>query len=112
MGFIDIKVLPTAEAIKIANFIVEEIILKLGALREMVSDRGRLLLSKIVKDINLLFQTYHLPTIAYHPQTIDFTEKFNRTLACMLQRHMIIKQRNWDVILPFVTFVYNSTKEV
>ncbi|GBN69325.1 hypothetical protein AVEN_36031-1 [Araneus ventricosus] len=45
------KALPTAEATKIAKFLVEEIILKHGAPRE-ISDQGRSFLSNLVKDIN------------------------------------------------------------
>lgn len=105
------KALPTAEATEIAKFIVEEIILKHGAPREMISDRGRSFLSNLVKDINQLCQTSHLLTTAYHPQTNGLTERFNKTLADMLSMYVDVEQRNWDTILPFVTFAYNSAKQ-
>ncbi|GBM53839.1 Retrovirus-related Pol polyprotein from transposon 297 [Araneus ventricosus] len=105
------KALPTAEATEIAKFLVEEIILKHGAPREMISDRGRSFLSNLVKDINQLCQTSHLLTTAYHPQTNGLTERFNKTLADMLSMYVDVEQRNWDTILPFVTFAYNSAKQ-
>ncbi|GBM61441.1 Transposon Ty3-G Gag-Pol polyprotein [Araneus ventricosus] len=105
------KALPTAEATEIAKFLVEEIILKHGAPREMISDRGRSFLSNLVKDINQLCQTSHLLTTAYHPQTNGLTERFNKTLADMLSMYADVEQRNWDTILPFVTFAYNSAKQ-
>ncbi|GBO31512.1 Transposon Ty3-I Gag-Pol polyprotein [Araneus ventricosus] len=105
------EVLPTAEATEIAKFLVEEIILKHGAPREMISDRGRSFLSNLVKDINQLCQTSHLLTTAYHPQTNGLTERFNKTLADMLFMYVDVEQRNWDTILPFVTFAYNSSKQ-
>ncbi|GFS42760.1 hypothetical protein NPIL_270821 [Nephila pilipes] len=46
------KALPAAEAVEVANFIVEEIILKHGAPKE-ISNRGRLSLSDSVKDTQL-----------------------------------------------------------
>ncbi|GBN06011.1 hypothetical protein AVEN_84359-1 [Araneus ventricosus] len=102
------KALPNAEATEIAKFLVYEIILKHGAPREMISYRGRSSLSNLVKDINQLCQTSHLLTTAYHPQTNGLTERFNKTLANMLSMYVDVEQRNWDTILPFVTFAYDS----
>ncbi|GFT67259.1 hypothetical protein NPIL_535281 [Nephila pilipes] len=47
--FIVIKAIPIAEAIVVANFIVEEIALKHGAPREMIRDKERLFLSNIAE---------------------------------------------------------------
>lgn len=105
------KSLPTAEASEVAKFIVEEVVLKHGAPNEMISDRGRNFLSNLVKDINQLCQTSHLLTTAYHPQTNGLTERFNKTLADMLSMYVDVEQKNWDTILPFVTFAYNSAKQ-
>ncbi|GBM83446.1 Uncharacterized protein K02A2.6 [Araneus ventricosus] len=67
------KALPTWEAIEVAKFIVEEIILKHGSPKEMISDRGRTFLFNPVKTINELCQTSHLLTTVYHPQTNGLT---------------------------------------
>ncbi|GBN78221.1 hypothetical protein AVEN_63595-1 [Araneus ventricosus] len=77
----------------------------------MISDRGRSFLSNLVKDINQLCQTSRLLTTAYHPQMNGLTERFNKTLADMLSMYVDVEQRNWDTILPFVTFAYNSAKQ-
>ncbi|GBL65687.1 hypothetical protein AVEN_131319-1, partial [Araneus ventricosus] len=50
-------------------------------------------------------------TIAYHPQTNGLTERFKKTLADMLSMYVNIEQKNWDEILPFVTFAYNTAKQ-
>ncbi|GBN06772.1 Retrovirus-related Pol polyprotein from transposon 412 [Araneus ventricosus] len=105
------KALPTGEAIEVAKFIVEEIILKHGSPKEMISDRGRTFLSNLVKTINELCQTSHLLTTAYHPQTNGLTERFNKTLADMLSMYNDVEQKNWDTVLPFMTFAYNSAKQ-
>ncbi|GBL81240.1 hypothetical protein AVEN_143569-1 [Araneus ventricosus] len=55
--------------------------------------------------------TYHLLTTAYHPQTNGLTERLNKTLADMLAMYVDVDQKNWDNILPFVTFAYNSVKQ-
>ncbi|GBL98739.1 Transposon Ty3-I Gag-Pol polyprotein [Araneus ventricosus] len=62
------KALPSGEAVEIAKFLVEDVILKHGSPREIISDRGRSFLSNLVKE-------------------------------------------NWDNILPFDTFAYNSAKQ-
>ncbi|GFT47697.1 retrovirus-related Pol polyprotein from transposon 297 [Nephila pilipes] len=77
----------------------------------MKSERGLSFLSNIVKDVNQLCQTLHLLTTANHPQTNGLTERFNRILADRLSMHVDIEQRNWDNILPFVTFICNSGKQ-
>ncbi|XP_035223897.1 uncharacterized protein LOC118196544 [Stegodyphus dumicola] len=76
----------------------------------MISDRGRNFLSNVVKVIHLC-KTSHLLTTAYHPQTNGLTERFNKTLANMLSMYVDIEQENWDTILPFVTYAYNSAKQ-
>lgn len=105
------KALPNGEAIEIAKFLIEDVILKHGAPRELISDRGRSFLSNLIFEINRLCKTTHLLTSAYHPQTNGLTERFNKTLADMLAMYVSVDQRNWDSILPFVTFAYNSAKQ-
>ncbi|GFX04171.1 transposon Tf2-6 polyprotein [Trichonephila clavipes] len=51
----------------------------------------------------------HRFTTAYHPQT-NGLKRFNKTLADMLSM-LDVEQKNWDEILPFVTFAYNTAKQ-
>ncbi|XP_055932074.1 uncharacterized protein K02A2.6-like [Argiope bruennichi] len=64
------RALPTAEATQIAEFLLEDIILKHGAPRVIITDRGQVFQSKLVSDINRLCNIIHRMTTAYHPQTI------------------------------------------
>ncbi|GBM45531.1 hypothetical protein AVEN_210255-1 [Araneus ventricosus] len=77
----------------------------------MISDCGRSFLSNLVKDIYHLYQTSDLLTTAYHPQTNSLAERFYKILADILSMYVDVEQRNWDTILPFVTFAYNSAKQ-
>lgn len=96
----------TAEAT--ASFILHNIILRHGAPRTLISDPGRSFLSKTVSAILRASNVVHRTTTPYHPQTNGLTERFNYTLANMISMYVAQDHRNWDTILPFITFAYNT----
>ncbi|GFX10731.1 transposon Tf2-9 polyprotein [Trichonephila clavipes] len=105
------KALPTAEVAEIAKFLLEEIVLRHGAPRIIITDRGAVFRSRLVSSLVDLCNIDHRFTTAYHPQTNGLTERFNKTLADMLSMYVDVEQKNWDEILPFVTFAYNTAKQ-
>ncbi|GFS62313.1 retrovirus-related Pol polyprotein from transposon 412 [Trichonephila clavipes] len=105
------KALPTAEVDEIAKFLLEEIVLRHGAPRVIITDRGAVFRSRLVSSLVHLCNIDHRFTTAYHPQTNGLTERFNKTLADMLSMYVDVEQKNWDEILPFVTFAYNTAKQ-
>ncbi|GFT76104.1 retrovirus-related Pol polyprotein from transposon 412 [Trichonephila clavipes] len=105
------KALPTAEVNEIAKFVLEEIVLRHGAPRVIITDRGAVFRSRLVSSLVDLCNIDHRFTTAYHPQTNGLTERFNKTLADMLSMYVDVEQKNWDEILPFVTFAYNTAKQ-
>ncbi|GFV08002.1 retrovirus-related Pol polyprotein from transposon 17.6 [Trichonephila clavipes] len=78
------KALPTAEVDEIAKFLLEEIVLRHGAPRVIITDRGAVFRSRLVSSLVDLCNIDHRFTTAYHPQTNGLTERFNKTLADML----------------------------
>ncbi|GFU92125.1 transposon Ty3-I Gag-Pol polyprotein [Trichonephila clavipes] len=76
------KALPTAEVDEIAKFLLEEIVLRHGAPRVIITDRGAVFRSRPLS--STLCNIDHRFTTAYHPQTNGLTERFNKTLADML----------------------------
>ncbi|GFV43535.1 hypothetical protein TNCV_1500671 [Trichonephila clavipes] len=105
------KALPTAEVDEIAKFLLEEIVLRHGAPRVIITDRGAVFRSRLVSSLVDLCNIDHRFTTAYHPQTNGLTERFNKTLADMLSMYVDVERKNWDEILPFVTFAYNTAKQ-
>ncbi|GFV99993.1 retrovirus-related Pol polyprotein from transposon 412 [Trichonephila clavipes] len=99
------KALPTAEVAEIAKFLLEEIVLRHGAPRVIITDRGAVFRSRLVSSLVDLCNIDHRFTTAYHPQTNGLTERFNKTLADMLSMYVDVEQKNWDEILPFVTLL-------
>ncbi|GFX33129.1 hypothetical protein TNCV_5042971 [Trichonephila clavipes] len=94
-----------------AIFLLEEIVLRHGAPRVIITDRGAVFRSRLVSSLVDLCNIDHRFTTAYHPQTNGLTERFNKTLADMLSMYVDVEQKNWDEILPFVTFAYNTAKQ-
>ncbi|GFU28203.1 retrovirus-related Pol polyprotein from transposon 412 [Trichonephila clavipes] len=102
---------PTAEVHKIAKSLLKEIVLRHGAPRVIITDRGAAFQSRLVSSLVDFCNIDHRFTTAYHPQTNGLTERFNKTLADMLSMYVDAEQKNWDGILPFVTFAYNTAKK-
>ncbi|GFV14198.1 retrovirus-related Pol polyprotein from transposon opus [Trichonephila clavipes] len=101
----------SSEVAEIAKFLLEEIVLRHGAPRVIITDRGAVFRSRLVSSLVDLCNIDHRFTTAYHPQTNGLTERFNKTLADMLSMYVDVGQKNWDEILPFVTFAYNTAKQ-
>ncbi|UYV63828.1 K02A2.6-like, partial [Cordylochernes scorpioides] len=105
------KALPTGETMEAAKFLMEDIVLKHGAPREIITDRGRVFQSKLIAELTNQCSSIHRFTTAYHPQTNGLTERLNKTLANMIAMYVSVEQKDWDVILPYVTFAYNTAKQ-
>ncbi|UYV69914.1 hypothetical protein LAZ67_7001174 [Cordylochernes scorpioides] len=103
--------LGSGEAQEIAKFLLEEVILKHGAPREIVMDRGRNFQSRLIQELTKNCHIKKKTTTAYHPQTNGLTERLNRTIADMLSMYMDLDQKNWDEMLPFITFAYNTARQ-
>ncbi|KAK8756781.1 hypothetical protein V5799_000517 [Amblyomma americanum] len=104
------RALPTSCATDVADFLLQNVILHHGAPHQLLTDRGRYFLSRVVDDILRSCGTQHKLTTAYHPQTNGLTERLNRTLTDMLSMYVSPDHRDWDVALPYVTFAYNSSR--
>ena len=98
--------LPSIEAPRIAELLVNEIVARHGAPRALLSDRGPNFMASIVKEVCKLLNTRRLHTTAYHPQTDGLVERFNGTLAEALSMYVSTNQKDWDKHLPLVLFAY------
>ena len=99
---------PAAPADTIAEFFVERLVLQFGAPSAIVSDMGTNMLSQVMVEICRCFRTMKSSTTAYHPQANSKCERFWGSLKSMLKAYADEDQMNWDTMLPWVTFAYNS----
>ena len=98
--------LPSTEAPRIAQVLLDGILARHGAPRALLSDRGPNFLASVVKAVCHIMNTRRQLTTAYHPQTDGLVERFNATLAEGLSMYVSANQKDWDKHIPMVLFAY------
>ena len=73
------------------------------------TDQGSNFNSELIQDICRIFKIEKIRTTPYHPQGNGEVEWFIRVIADTLSKHCAGKPQEWDVHLPYFTFVYNTT---
>ena len=97
---------PDQKAETIAKLFVEEIVCRHGIPEELLSDRGTNFLSSLIQEVCKLLGVKKLNTSGYHPQNDGLVEKFNSTLIRMITKSCDVRNRDWDVHLPYLLFAY------
>jgi len=105
------KAVPRESEYEIAETLIEEIFLKFGTPDEILTDRGKSFNTEMIRIIHTEFNTKHITTTPYHPETNGLTERFNRTLSTMLSMYVNRHHRDWDEYLPYVVFAYNTVAQ-
>lgn len=95
------------EAHTIANELTKFIVL-FGIPTKILSDQGSDFMSKLIKELFKLFKIGHLTSSPYHPQTNGALERSHLTLKEYLKHYINNKQNNWDELIPFAMFAYNT----
>lgn len=102
---------PKATAQEVADFFLHKILLRHGAPQVIISDRGTPFIAQLLEEILRLFNTVHKWTSAYHPQTNGLTERLNKTLSQMISMYVDDHHTNWDTVIPYVTYAYNTAHQ-
>lgn len=102
---------PTIDAPVIARLFVEELLLRHGAPRTLLSDKGTNFLSSLLKEVCKIVNTKKVQTTAYHPQCDGVVERFNGTLAQSLSMYVSSDQKDWDTYLTSVLFAYRVSPQ-
>ena len=88
---------------------VEHRVLRLGVPDVLHADQGFNFKSELMRQVHQLLQIDKSQTTAYHSQGKGQVERFNRVIADTISKYCAENLRTWDVVLPYVTFVYNTT---
>ncbi|MCP4493990.1 MAG: transposase family protein, partial [Gammaproteobacteria bacterium] len=92
----------------IAKVLVESIICRYSAPRQILSDRGPNFMSQLMKDVYHICNVRKVNTTPYHPQCDGLTENFNGTLTKTLAKYGTANQ-DWPALLPFALFAYRTS---
>eukprot|EP00644_Phytophthora_capsici_P016999 jgi/Phyca11/129340/e_gw1.83.32.1 len=97
----------TAESV--AKFLMQNVVLKFGTFREILTDGAPELTGKAMDQLVVLLQAYQRNPVPYRPQHIGLVERFNRTWKDCVATYMNTEeQHDWDVWVDFATYAYNS----
>jgi hypothetical protein len=107
--YVEAFALSNIESKTIADYFIKFIVLKHGVPQRILTDRGSNFISEFMMNFYELLDVKKLTTSSYHPQTNALTERFNRTLASMLTPFVNENKDNWDSLLPYMLFSYNTS---
>ena len=97
------------EASVVARIIVEQVICRFGVPLSILTDNAKELDGDLMTEICKLLKIEKFRTTVYKPSTNAAVERFHRTLNSMLAK-MIDKERDWDLMLPYVMAAYRSSR--
>ena len=92
-----------------ARFVTEEVILKYGTPKHILTDNGTHFTSTMMAELFERVGVTHLYATPYHPMTNGQIERFNATMDAKIAALSNENRNNWDEQLPFVTFNYNTS---
>jgi transposase InsO family protein len=95
-------------ATTIANALMERLVLIHGHPSRLLSDRGGEFMNACIRKLCERLGTKKSFTTPYRPQADGMVERFNRTLLRMLRIYVDTRQSDWDVLLPFMLYAYNT----
>jgi len=93
---VEAKALVWATEQTVVNFIFEEIFVRYGVPREIVTDQGTQFTSKLVKDITEKYQIKHIRSTPCHPQANGQVESTNKTLEGIITKTVVMNRKNWE----------------
>jgi aromatic ring hydroxylase len=88
---------------------MKHIFSKHGVPADIVSDRGKLFVSKFWTSLCHLLDIRCNHSTTYHPETDSQTEQVNQILEQYIRLYSNYQQDDWVLLLPLMEFAYNNT---
>ncbi|KAE9525308.1 hypothetical protein AGLY_014376 [Aphis glycines] len=101
--------IPNHQANTVAEAFVIHFVCVHGIPGTILTDQGTDFLSKTFTEVCKLLKINKVNTSPFRPQTNGGLERSHRTLAEYLRYYVDKNLNNWDHLLPYAFFVYNST---
>ena len=103
--------LPDGTAEEAAQFFVKNVVLRHGTPQTLITDRGKCLIAELTQKVLALLEISYYQTTSYHSQTNGLCERLNHTFTDMISMYVDSDHKNWDSVLPYVTFAYNTSRQ-
>jgi hypothetical protein len=100
----------TCTAAELATLLRDEVVVRYGMPRGIVSDRGSLFTSAFWSDFCFEAHVKRKLSTAFHPQTDGQTERANQGLEQYLRCFCSENQDNWAELLPQAEFAVNNSE--
>ena len=79
----------------VVEFIYEEIFMRFGVPREIVTDQGSQFTSKLIKELTMKYGIQHCKSSPYHPQANGQVELTNKVLESILTKTIHLHHKDW-----------------
>jgi hypothetical protein len=107
--WVEAKALVRATEQSMVNFLFEEIFVRFGVPRDIVTDQGAQFTSKMVKDLASKYQIKHRKSTPYHPQANGQVESNNKTLEAIMTKTVQTHRKDWSNKLQEALWAYRIT---
>jgi len=101
--------IPNHQANTVAEAFVIHLVCVHGFPGTILTDQGTDFLSKTFTEVCKLLKINKIKTSPFRPQSNGALEKIHRILAEYLRHYIDKNLNNWDHLLPYAFFVYNTT---
>jgi hypothetical protein len=107
--FVIAKAVRDCTASTAARFLTEEVILKYGTPKCILTDNGTHFTATMMSELFKNIGVTHLYATPYHPMTNGQIERYNATMDSKIAALSNERRTNWDEQVPYVTFNYNTS---
>ena len=97
------------EAETVAKVLVEQAFTRFGVPLSILSDQGKEVDGRIMREVCRLFGIEKLRSTPYKPST-NQVERFHRTMNSILAKTVTEHQRDWDMRLPYAVAAYRVSR--
>ncbi|KAG1697111.1 hypothetical protein DVH05_028627 [Phytophthora capsici] len=95
----------------IAKFLMEEVVLKFGVFRELLTDGAPEMTGNVIDELVNMLQAKQINPVPYRPQMIGLVERFHRTWKdCVSVFMQDESQKDWNLWVKFAAYAYNSAQ--
>jgi hypothetical protein len=106
--WVEAEATPTNTTEDVIRVFMRCVVCRHGVPQVLISDRGSNYISSLASQVFTRLGLKKHTSTAYHPQSNGAVERFNRTLKDTLRVWANESANNWDEMLPYAVFSYNS----